>query len=290
MPGTPENPTTGTALWAPGQPAPPWAYEYQYPKDCLRALWIVPQFETGFAGGIPITMAVTGGGPSFWNGPPVRFKVALDKFYSVTAAVISAAGSGYAVGDLITLAETPDGSAPIGAPAVLQVATIGALGAILTVTPVTNVLGTTLSGSYFARPTNPVAQSSTTGSGSGATFTLTYSAQGDQRTILTNQEDALLCYNKQVTDPNVMDPLFIDAWALILGSRLAIALTGDKALANLKISETNIMIAQARQADGNEALTINDVTPDWIRVRGADFSNYDYNPASFDWGPMFPSF
>src|SRR5215469_12441473 len=70
VPGTPEN-SSGTGLfqWQKGVPAPPWAYEYQYPVDCLRPLWIIPQFATGFSGGIPITTAVTGGAAAFWGGP-----------------------------------------------------------------------------------------------------------------------------------------------------------------------------------------------------------------------------
>src|ERR1700749_3992930 len=61
VPGTPENTSAATTLWQKGQPAPPWAYEYQYPVDCLRACWVTPQTATGLAGGVPITTAVTGG-------------------------------------------------------------------------------------------------------------------------------------------------------------------------------------------------------------------------------------
>ena len=78
-PGTPENPSVGMLQWEKGIPPPPWAYEYLYPSDCLRPLFIVPQFTTGFNAGVPITTAVTGGAPSFWNGPPVRFKVGIDQ-------------------------------------------------------------------------------------------------------------------------------------------------------------------------------------------------------------------
>src|SRR5258708_1701219 len=49
QPGTPENTSAATNLWAPGQPPPPWAYEYQYPWDCLRAVSIIPANQTGFA-------------------------------------------------------------------------------------------------------------------------------------------------------------------------------------------------------------------------------------------------
>jgi len=291
VPGTPENPTSGTQVWQKGQPAPPWAYEYQYPVDCMRLLWIIPQFQPGFAGGVPITTAITGGAAATWSGPPVRYKVGLDQFYTVTAAAVAAGGSGYAVGDTITLAGTPAGTAPIGAPAQLVVSTIGGGGAVTAVTVVNQISGeaTAQGGSYFARPTSPVAQGSTTGAGIGATFNLTLTGPGDQRVILCNQEFAIACYLRQVTDPNVMDPQFIDAWSLLVGSRLAIALSGDKALANMKIQEANNYIAEARKADGNEVLTVNDVTPDWIRVRGISYpTELGWSPnINFDWGPMF---
>lgn len=287
-PGTPENATVGASQWARGIPAPPWAYEYQYPVDCLRPLWIVPQFSTGFAGGVPITTAVTGGAPQSWNGPPVRFKVALDLFIPVTAATVGAGGVNYAVGDLITLAPTPSGSAPIGAPVVLQVATLAG-SAVATVTVVNQISGfaTPQGGSYFARQTNPVAQGSTTGVGTGATFNLTFGSQAPQRVILTNQESAIFCYLKQITDPNLMDPLLEQAWVAYLAARLAFQLTGDKETANLKIGEANSFIIQARTADGNEGLTINNVTPDWIRSRGIAYGYTDWTPNNmFEWGPL----
>jgi hypothetical protein len=200
-PGTPENPTQGTTTWQKGQPPPPWSYEYAYPTDCLRALWIVPQFTTGFASGVPITTAITGGAPQYWSGPPVRFAIGIDQI------------------------------GPGGVPAV-------------------------------------------TGS--------------DARVILTNQENAILTYIKRVTDPNVMDDNFVQAWVAGLAGRICIPLTGDKALANMKIGEANSYVATARQVDGNEGLTINDVTPDWVRVRGIDFpSDFSWSPnIQFDWGNL----
>ena len=289
LPGTPENTTEGTLAWQKGQPAPPWAYEYQYPVDCIRPLWVYPQFQTGFASGVPITTAVTGGAATSLSGSPVRYKVGLDQFFAATAAAVAAGGSGYAVGDQITLAGTPAGSAPIGAPAILQVATTGGSGSVVSVTPVSSVVGETLSGSYFVAPTNPVGQGSTTGVGTGATFNLTLSPKGDQRVILTNQENAIACYLKQITDPNVMDPLFLEAWETILASRLTLALTGDKPLANMKVQEANNYIMEARKADANENLTINDVTPDWIRIRGIAYpTEFGWSPnMNFDWGPVF---
>jgi hypothetical protein len=199
-PGTPENPTAGTTTWQKGIPPPPWSYEYAFPSDCLRCIYIVPQFTTGFASGVPITTAVTGGAPAFWNGPPVRFKVAIDQIGSS------------------------------GLPAV------------------------------------------------GGT---------DTRVILTNQEQAILAYVKQITNPDVWDDLFRHALTHALASRLVISLTGDKALAQLRMQDANQTIAQARQMDGNEGLTVNDVTPDWIRTRGISYQAWEFSPnIMFDWGPM----
>jgi hypothetical protein len=199
-PGTPENPTAGASTWQKGIPAPPWSYEYAYPSDCLRPIYVVPQFTTGFTSGVPITTAVTGGAPAFWNGPPVRFKVAIDQ--------IGPKG-------------IPD---PQGA---------------------------------------------------------------DQRVILTNQEQAILAYIKRVTDPNVWDDQFQQALVAALAGRLVISLTGDKGLAQLKMSEANQYISMARVSDGNEGLTVNDITPDWIRTRGISYQAWEFSPnIMFDWGPM----
>jgi len=291
-PGTPENPTGSFTTWQKGIPPPPWAYEYQYPLDCLRALWVIPQFATGFgAGTVPITAAVTGGIPSFWNGPPVKFNVALDQFFCATAVAIAAAGTGHAAGDVITLATPASG---LGAPAQVLVNTIGGGGSIATASLVTTVFEEILAGSYFSIPTNPVAQGSTTGVGTGATFNLTFPSsptKNDQRVILTNQEFATLAYVKRVTDPNVMDDDFIEAWIQGLGASLCGPLNGDKALMQLALQKTNAKIAEARQNDANESLTVNDVTPDFIRARGIAYPAWEYSPnVQFDWGPMFSAY
>ena len=204
-PGTPENPSVGTTTWDKGIPPPPWSYEYAYPSDCLRPLWIVPQFATGFSSGVPITTAVTGGAPQFWNGPPVGYKVAIDQVSN-------------------------------GVPAV-----------------------------------------------GGA----------DTRVILTNQEQAILAYIKDVTNPDVMDQQFIQAWVAALAGRLAFALTGKTDLANLKIKEANEYVQIARAGDGNEGLTVNNITPDWIRIRGIDFVDGNgwspYN-TNYDWGGFLSAY
>lgn len=292
VPGTPENTSPGTTLWEPGQPAPPWTYEYQYPVDCLRPLWIVPQFQTGFAGGIPITTAVTGGAPSFWQGPPVKFRVSTDLFYPVTAATVAVGGTGHVVGDIITLASGDTTAAPIGAPVQLLVLTApaGVIGTVSVISQVPNS-DTPLGGSYFLVQANPVAQGTTTGVGVNATFNLTFGAQASQRVILTNQEFATIAFIRQITDPNVMDTLFQSAWINTLAAQLVMSLQGDAGKANRLIGLTNAAIEEARKADGNEGLTINDVTPDWIRIRGIDYVDSAWSPnTGYDWGGNWASY
>lgn len=290
VPGTPENTSAATALWTPGQPAPPWAYEYQYPVDCLRALYLVAANQSA-ANGAPVGIGV-GSNFGTWMGPPIRFKVQTDRFYPVTAAAVVAGGTGYAVGDIITLPIGPIASAPIGAPVQLQVVTAPA-GVLGTVTVVNVIAGeaTPLGGSYFAPQTGTIAQDTTTGSGTGATFTLTHGAQGDQRVILTNQELATLVYCRQVTNPNVWDTLFQSALINLLAGGLVQALRGDRAVANDLIKEVNLAVEQARSIDGNEGFAVNDVTPDWIRTRGIAFEGLVTGPySSYDWGGGWPSF
>ena len=305
-PGTSENPSQITQIWQKGQPAPPWDYEYAYPADCLRACWVVPWLNTGFSGSVPITTAVTGGSPTTYGDTAVKFKIGIDQFYSITAATVAAAGTGYAVGDQIVLApglytptNLPTANPPIGNPGILQVATIGAGGAIATVSVVNTFQQSqpenteAMSGSYFLPQTNPIAQGSTTGAGTGATFNCTFtSAQNDQRVIYTNQEFATLAYVKQIQNPDTMDPLFLDAWAHILAARIGPQLSGSIQLANMNIGLANQMIMEARKADGNEGLTINDVTPDFIRVRGGYGPNFEFssNVGGFNWGPLFIGF
>jgi hypothetical protein len=319
--GTPENVTSAQNIWVKGQPAPPWAYAYQYPTDCLRAVWVTPQTATGFASGIPITTAVTGGAPTFWQGPPVKYSVGVDQFFNVTAGAVVAGGSGYALGDIIVLVLQPNTSivtnilnptpgsvigtltgivgfpigSPQGAAPMFVVTGVGGGGAVTAVAPFPSVRSETVpfTGSlYYQYATQPVAQNYTTGVGVGATFNLTYGGPSDQRVILTNQEFAILNYVRDVTDENIFDDDFQEAFALILGARLCIALTGDKQLANLKIAEANAMITEARSTDANEGLKVNDVTPDWLRIRGIDFvEDYSgpYN-TGFNWGAIWPGY
>lgn len=97
--------------------------------------------------------------------------------YTATAAAVQSGGSGYAVGDTITLT----GGTAI-TQAVLTVATLSG-SAVATAT-------VTYTGFYTTKPIDPVSQGSTSGAGTGATFNLTWAAQFDS-SVVTNEAGAL---------------------------------------------------------------------------------------------------
>ena len=72
---------------------------------------------------------------------------------------------------------------------------------------------------------------------------------------------------------------------------LKVEIVGDKQIANIKVNEANQYIMEARKADGNEGLTINDITPDFIRSRGIGYSDYSFSPnIDFNWGNLWTPF
>lgn len=292
VPGTPENTSPSTNLWTPGQPAPPWAYEYFYPDDCLRMCFLIPSSQTGFADGVPITTAVTGGAPAFWQGQPIKYKVSLDQYFREASGAVTIVngGTGFAVNDILICGGAPSvqGSVPAG---IVNIKVTGVSAGVITSATLqafTNLGKTSL---LYAVPTYNLNQVSSSSLGTGAVVSVaTVGANAfSARTILTNQEYATCAYVKQVTDVNLMDPDFIEAWVNIIGAGIAMALTGDKGIANLAIGLANQKIAEARKVDGNEGLSINDVTPDFIRIRGIAWTEYYTGPwSNYDWGSFWP--
>ena len=296
-PGTPENTSPYTPQWQPGQPPLGWAYEYLYPDDCLRACFVIPSLITGFSGGVPIYPIPTslGTAPTLYNGPAIKFKVQLEQYLRSVGNSwgFGATGSGYQVGDTVLCGGPPSiqGAVPAGL-INFSITSVGAGGAVTGVQPTTfpNLDQTSL---LFSVPTYPLSQVSTSGFGSGMTGAVGNLSTGfvSARVILTNQEFATLAYVKQIADTTLMDSDFVEAWVSVLGGGLAMALTADSALANRSISLANAKIMEARKVDGNEGLTVNDVTPDFVRIRGIDFPPFQGGMWNgFDWGTNWPLF
>lgn len=115
--------------------------------------------------GVITSVAVLQAGTGFTAVPTVSFIDAgsgatATATLGVVSATLAAAGSGYAVGDKVTLTGGTTTQA-----AVMLVTAVNGSGGITATTPFTP-------GLYTALPSNPVAQGSTTGAGTSATFTV----------------------------------------------------------------------------------------------------------------------
>ena len=98
-------------------------------------------------------------------------------------------------------------------------------------------------------------------------------AMNDIRVLLTNEQQALITYTKDVTDPNVWDSGFYDLVTSLLAGAICMNITGDKALSKLKGEEANASAMLARVEDANEGLTVIDRTPESLRIRGVNYTD-----------------
>jgi subtilisin-like proprotein convertase family protein len=131
-------------------------------------------------------------------GANANFKLAFTTETGVATAAVNAGGSGYAVGDFINIS-----GGIFHSVATLGVTSVGPGGAITGVS-IFNP------GNYIVPPTNPVAQASTTGTGSGANFNLTFgslSAAGNLQWGGTEGDGSTV-----VTDPSGSGQLYQYRW------------------------------------------------------------------------------
>lgn len=85
--------------------------------------------------------------------------------------------------------------------------------------------------------------------------------------VLTNQELALGNYTVNQQNPQSWDALFTSAFVALLASYLVPALSLDKNLMSAQLAIVEKVTAMAMAQDGNEAITVQDHIPDWIRAR-----------------------
>lgn len=99
--------------------------------------------------------------------------------------------------------------------------------------------------------------------------------------VLTDQPQAVMVYTVDTPSTALWDDLFTDALANYLGARICPALTGDKDQQKIVFEIARQKVAQANAINGNEGIRVQEIQPDWLRVRGY----------ASDWawpeGPMF---
>lgn len=102
----------------------------------------------------------------------------------------------------------------------------------------------------------------------GMQIELVNPGSGDIKVIRTDAEDALLVYTARITNPNLWDPLFTNALALMLGAAITIQLTGNVKIRNNLLETGKIALLDAQVADANESgPEVIDPMPDWLAIR-----------------------
>lgn len=87
------------------------------------------------------------------------------------------------------------------------------------------------------------------------------------RSILTDAEEAIGIYTKDVTDTFLYPSYFIEIFATILASHIALDLTGSPTLANYLEDRARIMLVFASSVDASEKQEEKPRDADWIRGR-----------------------
>lgn len=86
--------------------------------------------------------------------------------------------------------------------------------------------------------------------------------------ILTDQSQAILVYTARIEDPTQWSSPFIQLVVLSLAERICMPITGDKQLKLGIEQRLEVATRFAATADGNEGLTIQEIIPDTLVVRG----------------------
>jgi hypothetical protein len=71
--------------------------------------------------------------------------------------------------------------------------------------------------------------------------------------LLTDEDEASITYIKRVTDANLFDPLFVEAFTLRLAARICTKLTKDDAIRDRLRKDAMEAMGRARQTDANES-------------------------------------
>ena len=107
-------------------------------------------------------------------------------------------------------------------------------------------------------------------------FDVEASLDGQQKTILTDAEDAVLVYTWDLTNTDMFSILFVVAMSHLLAHQIAFSLTGDR---KIKITELKIyegILREASSMNANESVDPPPRDADWIRARESTRASSDF--------------
>lgn len=98
-------------------------------------------------------------------------------------------------------------------------------------------------------------------------FKVEQSEDGFEKTILTDLEDAVLVYTKDVENPGLYTLHFAKALSYILAHHMAISITGKISMQDKMFERWQLFIALAPSFDANESIQREPREAEWIRGR-----------------------
>lgn len=98
-------------------------------------------------------------------------------------------------------------------------------------------------------------------------FDVETSLSGQEKTILTNMEDAVLVYTFDQEGTELFTPMFVQALSHLLASQIAFAITNKRKVKQEQLQAYFFVLARAAAEDINEGVEAPVRDVDWIRDR-----------------------
>ena len=105
--------------------------------------------------------------------------------------------------------------------------------------------------------------------------------------LVSNQQNAVLVYTRDLTDPNLWDPNLVLAVKMALAAFIAKPLTGKKDLYQLLVQDADRLIRQARTVVANSEEYNNERLPEWLEARQSSFRPAQQQTYVWPHGPLF---
>lgn len=103
--------------------------------------------------------------------------------------------------------------------------------------------------------------------GDAIPFMVEVNSKGDEKTILTDLENAKLVYTFDQQEVSLFSSFFVEMLSHLLGHHIAFTLTGKLTIATSELQKFNLLRGQAPDVDANEMVEPPPREADWIRGR-----------------------